>query len=130
MQHPDYFQNIKDFHEKFDLMYTGSPRELTLREAEFRFQFICEELNEYGTAVTKRDLESQLDALVDLVYVAMGTAYMHGFPFDEAWRRVHAANMKKVRVTQVEQSTRGSTLDVVKPPGWEKPSLLDLVRAM
>lgn len=52
-----------------------------------------------------------------------------GFNFREAWRRVHEANMGKVRARRAQDSTRGSVFDVVKPPGWVAPDLSDLVRA-
>jgi predicted HAD superfamily Cof-like phosphohydrolase len=121
-----FFQDVKDFHEKFGLEYCGRPRHLPVDTMEFRLKFLGEELQEYALSVT---LEDQLDALVDLVYVALGTAYLHGFDFDEAWCRVHAANMKKVRAApDGSDSKRGSSHDVVKPPGWQPPDLSDLVQ--
>lgn len=72
-------------------------------------------------------LEGMLDGLVDLVYVALGTAQLHGFNFSEAWNRVHEANMTKVRVQRPNESKRNSIFDVVKPPGWVAPSHRDLV---
>jgi predicted HAD superfamily Cof-like phosphohydrolase len=72
-------------------------------------------------------LEESLDGLVDLVYVAIGTAYMHGFDFQSAWDRVHEANMKKIRAPSAEASKRKSSFDVVKPEGWEPPTHTDLV---
>ena len=65
-----------------------------------------------------------LDALVDLVYVALGTAYLHGFgpqKFNEAWRRVHEKNMEKIRAPSADHSKRGSAFDVIKPAGWTPP---------
>jgi predicted HAD superfamily Cof-like phosphohydrolase len=118
------FNDIKEFHEKFGLDYQGPPRQLDLELRVFRKDFMKEELTEYCQS---DDLHGQLDALVDLVYVALGTAYMQGFDFNEAWRRVHEANMKKVRADRADQSKRGSTFDVVKPPGWTAPDLRDLV---
>ena len=119
--------DIAAFHEKFGLAYTGGPRELPASLAFFRAQFLVEELNEYTEGLKSGDLEQQLDALVDLVYVAIGTAYLQGFDFDEAWRRVHAANMAKIRTMRAADSKRGSTWDVVKPEGWQPPDLSDLV---
>jgi predicted HAD superfamily Cof-like phosphohydrolase len=86
-----------------------------------------EELDEYSSARSDSNLAGQLDALVDILYVAIGTAYQHGFDLAEAWRRVHEANMQKVRVQKFQDSTRGSLFDVVKPPGWVPPNLEDLV---
>lgn len=144
----NFFDDIRDFHQKFELDYDGPPRALSADTALFRIIFMAEELGEYvsedkvyircvlktiqelsADATSNQEippLDKQLDALVDLVYVALGTAYLHGFDFTEAWRRVHAANMRKVRATSAEQSARGSTQDVVKPPGWTAPDLSDL----
>jgi predicted HAD superfamily Cof-like phosphohydrolase len=133
------FDDIIQFHEKFALTYDGPPRALPDDLLSFRYQFMHEELSEYDSASAvdviqeegvgpAADLAKQLDALVDLVYVALGTAYLHGFDFDEAWRRVHEANMKKVRAApDGSNSARKSSHDVVKPPGWTPPDLSDLV---
>lgn len=120
-------RDISDFHVKFGNDYSGKPRNLPDDLLNFRVRFLEEELTEYKHAAISEDLEGQLDALVDLVYVAIGTAYLQGFNFQEAWKRVHAANMRKVRATDAAQSKRGHSSDVVKPVGWEAPDLSDLV---
>ena len=122
-------EDIKAFHEKYGLAYDGPPRQLVGDYHDFRQGFMQEELDEYQAAHEAGDLAGQLDALVDLVYVALGTAYLQGFPFGEAWKRVQAANMAKIRVERASDSKRGSTYDVVKPPGWEAPDHSDLVRS-
>jgi predicted HAD superfamily Cof-like phosphohydrolase len=113
------WQDIKAFHEKFGLAYDGPPRDLPKDLASFRLGFIFEELDELIIAENKAD---QLDALVDLVYVVMGTAYLQGFDFKEAWDRVHKANMAKIRGA----SKRSEGYDVIKPEGWTAPDLRDL----
>lgn len=143
----DPVKDIREFHEKFMLNYDGRPAPLEPELLEFRARFMQEELDEYNIAGSKLQLllhnreawgeidnaeiahllELQLDALVDLVYVVLGTSYLHGFDFKEAWRRVHDANMQKVRAERASDSKRGSTYDVVKPDGWEPPSHTDLV---
>jgi predicted HAD superfamily Cof-like phosphohydrolase len=130
-----FWCDIVDFHHKFRLVYDGPPRPLPEELGEFRAKFLQEELDEYnfhrekintdGDSLEHR--EGLLDALVDLVYVALGTAYLHGFNFAEAWRRVQRANMAKVRAERADQSKRGSTFDVVKPEGWKAPDHRDLV---
>lgn len=119
--------DIREFHEKFDLAYNGEPRTLDRELFKFRHGFMEEELDEYRVGYEEDNREKQLDAIVDLVYVAIGTAYIQGFPFAKAWQRVHKANMAKVRATDASQSKRGSTSDVVKPEGWTAPDLSDLV---
>lgn len=134
----------------------AGPQELDDELALFRIGFMVEELAEYaahsgfaGIARTLnelheliksksqwlcrrneggRDLEMQFDSLIDLVYVALGTAYHHGVDFDEGWRRVHAANMRKVLAKTAEDSKRGYRFDVVKPKSWRPPDLSDLVK--
>lgn len=144
----DPVRDMVDFHQLFDLGYDGVPRALPDDLADFRYKFLGEELREYRLAqeaaydeTTRapqtRDvanytfhLDKALDGLVDLVYVALGTSYLHGFNFKEAWRRVHQANMKKVRRIRddgAQDSGRAPTYDVVKPTGWKAPSHVDLV---
>lgn len=143
----DFMGDIEEFHRKFGLEYEGKARMLPTDLFEFRKGFSEEEHREYcleqtvlediaGTNPAYRDmvrfiqaLENQLDALVDKVYVDLGTAYMQfgAERFNEAWRRVHAANMAKVRAERAEDSKRGSTFDVVKPSGWKAPDHQDLV---
>lgn len=142
----DFLQDIRDFHKKFGLEYNGPPRALSGELAAFRRRFMEEELREWvdhifasnleltltdvpDPEVYRHHLEQTLDALVDLMYVLLGTAHLQGFDdiFEEAWRRVHAANMNKVRATSAADSKRGSTLDVVKPEGWEPPTHTDLL---
>lgn len=140
---PDIIADIEEFHHRFELTYDGPPRTLTGELGDFREGFMQEEHTEYcqnrEAALQEIDefevdkanytyhLEQQLDALVDLVYVAVGTGYLQGFNFAEAWRRVHRANMNKVRAASADDSKRGTTFDVVKPEGWEPPSHTDLV---
>lgn len=111
--------DLEEFHHKFGLYYSGKPRELPSDLAEFRAKFMFEELYEYCTA---KNNEDRLDALVDLCYVAIGTAQMHGFDFHKAWKIVHKANMAKIR-----KPSGRSEYDIVKPEGWTAPDLSSLV---
>jgi predicted HAD superfamily Cof-like phosphohydrolase len=119
--------DVKAFHEKFQVPVRIEPQALETTESEFRVKFMREELEEYELAVETGDLEKQFDALLDLVYVAYGTALMHGFPWAEGWSRVQAANMAKISAKDAGITGR-HPLDVVKPVGWTPPDLSDLVR--
>ena len=134
------FRDIGRFHEKFELKPTDDPgHRLPDDVIKFRIKFMREELQEYEEAVSYSptfdvingnfDAELAFDALIDLVYVALGTAYLHRFPFNEGWDRVQAANMKKVRASGDDDplSKRKHSKDVVKPPGWVPPVLIDLL---
>lgn len=133
----------------------AGPQELDDELALFRIGFMIEEVAEYAqssgfTNISRslnelhdnikrksrwlnrrneggRDLEIQFDSIIDLIYVALGTAFHHGVDFNEGWRRVHAANMRKVLAKSPEDSKRGYRFDVVKPKNWSPPDLSDLV---
>lgn len=112
------FQQVAAFHQKYELH--PDPNNPEFQKA--RIAHMTEELTEYVKAVKNEDREGQLDALVDLVYVALGTAYIDKFKFDEAFTEVHNANMKKIR-----QPSARSEWDVVKPEGWQPPKLKEFI---
>lgn len=117
------FEDICDFHIRFGLEHNGIPKMLDEETARFRAKFMYEELEEFVDSYHKKDLAGMADALIDLTYVAMGTAYMMGLPWQDLWDEVQRANMSKVRATDASQSKRGSSLDVVKPEGWQAPNI-------
>lgn len=121
------FDDIIAFHQKFHLIHEGQVRRLPKKMQNFRVKFLREELKEYEEAVANGDLELMFDSLVDIVYVALGTAYLHGFPFEQGWKEVHKANMLKVRAKTVGESSRHSTHDVVKPEDWIPPNLKQFI---
>lgn len=121
------FKDVAEFQKKFGHEYDGPPRELTYEEYSFKCDHLEEELVEFKEGWITSDLAAMLDALIDLIYVALGIAYIQGFPFEEGWKRVHEANMKKVRASSAEESKRGSQLDIAKPEGWEPPQLQEIL---
>lgn len=125
----NHLQDVIDFHNKFGINPTYfADHTMPVDLREFRIKFMQEELDEYKEAVENGDMEKAMDALIDLEYVLLGTAYMHQFKHNEGWDRVHSANMKKVRARRDgSDSVRGSAWDVVKPEGWVAPDLSDLL---
>lgn len=119
---------VYEFHQAFDLPL--GLEDLLINEGaitdayRFRKSFLEEELMEFTEAVCDDDRVKALDALIDLVYVAMGTALFMGVSpsqWAEAFEAVHRANMTKMRVARPADSKRGSGFDVVKPPGFIPP---------
>lgn len=117
------------FHMKFDLPVGGT--NLLFNESgetseafRFRVEFLKEELQEFVDAAHVGDRVKALDALVDLVYVALGTSLfmgVHAHQWDEAFDVVHQANMTKIRTPRPADSKRGSGFDVIKPEGFVPP---------
>jgi predicted HAD superfamily Cof-like phosphohydrolase len=121
-----YDTDADAFLDKFN-MRVGA--DITAQQLETRVQHLREELTELETAIRNNDAAEQLDALVDLTYIAIGTARMQNWDFAEAWRRVHTANMQKIRAERAADSKRGTTFDVVKPADWQAADISDLVEA-
>jgi len=124
----DLFEMVAAFHQKFGLEPTSQP-DFPVRDIwVLKNAHLQEELDEIRAAAINGNLEEYFDGLIDLVYVALGAAYLSGLPFNEGFKRVHEANMKKVRALRTEDSKRGSTYDIVKPAGFVAPTLKDLIR--
>ncbi len=138
----DPSRDVRRFHQKFALLVSLSPTHLTKRKLKERIECLREELGEFieacglellykenGVALEEsgraQDLAGQADALVDLVYFALGTAVMMGLPWQELWDDVQRANMAKERGV----SHRGHKVDCIKPPGWQPPLTEDILKA-
>ena len=86
-------KDIDNFHKKYGFEKNekvGIPDDNEL--VNFRTSFLMEELAEYTQAITKKDAAGALDALVDIVYIALGTAWLFNLPFEKAWNEVQRAN--------------------------------------
>ena len=120
-------KDIDQFHKKFKFEKNdkvGIPENNEL--VNFRTSFLIEELAEYTQAITKGDSAAALDALVDIVYIALGPAWLFNLPFEKAWNEVQKANMSKVR-TKSKSKKRGTSFDVVKPKGWQAPDIEQII---
>jgi predicted HAD superfamily Cof-like phosphohydrolase len=124
------YQDVVDFHNKFGLKYDGKPNPLDTSTQSYRVHFLEEELSEFTSSANLDDVVGMADALVDIVYVAMGTAYMMGLPWQQLWDEVQRSNMDKVRASDASQSKRKNSLDVVKPQGCVGPDLKSIIESV
>lgn len=153
----DESQDVLAFQKKFGHMFTtgqgqpldehptlSRPRHMTKRKLMERARFLQEELDEFikgcGCVAgpgdnrfeedeTLQDLAAQADALVDLVYVAKGTANLLGLPWPELWADVHRANMAKVPGKKVRAGVE-CMRDALKPEGWDPPHTDDILASV
>lgn len=123
------FVDVMLFHIKYDHSTPVGPNDNFDDQAlmGFREKFLAEELDEFREGLEEHDMAKVADALVDLVYVAMGTAYLLGLPWQHLWNAVQRANMEKVRATSASQSKRDSASDVIKPEGWQPPNIAGIL---
>ena len=120
------FSDVRMFHEKM-----GIKPELPLAKGAmaFRLTLINEEHKELIKAIAEGDLAGELDACIDLIYVLAGTIAVRGWDGEEAWRRVHAANMTKMPAPEPTiRAAKTGQIDVIKPTNWIAPDLTDLVK--
>ena len=106
----NFLQDIAEFHKKFNYHQSNNAVVSNDELMRFRINFIQEELDELKDAVIRNNSADALDALVDLTYIILGTAWLYNLPFAAAW---------KVR----GKSDRSETYDCVKPNGWQAPDI-------
>lgn len=128
------YTDVGEFHKKFGLRHGHlgdvGPVPIDPELMQFRINFLKEELDEFIDGANSMDHGMMADALVDLVYVAIGTAHMFGYPWTQLWGDVQRANMAKERATEATQSTRGTAYDVIKPEGWRGPDTDEILRSV
>jgi predicted HAD superfamily Cof-like phosphohydrolase len=115
------FEDVKEFHTEFKIPAVKPPFQLNYKALSFRIKFLWEEMEELETAIDEQNICDQIDALIDLIYVAAGTLDLMGVDGQRHFSLVHRANMKKVRAQKAGDSKRMSSFDVIKPKGWLAP---------
>jgi predicted HAD superfamily Cof-like phosphohydrolase len=111
---PDYLGDVRAFHEDMKLPIAPRPK-LDFDVAAGRCAHLEEEVTELRAAISTDDLPAIADAVVDIVYLALGVAINLGIPFDAVWQEVQRANMKKTPGTEKH--------GVSKPDGWKAPDV-------
>lgn len=88
---------------------------------------IKEEVSELHEAISIEDRVEQLDALLDIIVVAVGAIHSLGVYEHNAWREVSNTNDAKVDPTtgKVRKREDGK---VLKPDGWSPPNLEQFVK--
>jgi len=119
-------KDIKDLNTKFKIneFINQTDTETLDRYLDFRIDFIEEELRELAESTTADDC---VDALIDIIVVALGTLTSMNVDVQKAWDEVHKANMsKQIGINKTRQNEFGLP-DLVKPKGWIVPDHSDNV---
>ena len=104
-----------------------NPALLPDEEANWLKQALTEEIKEFDDAHRSGELVPTIDALVDLIYFAIGGLYRCGLNpmmIDACFEVVHDANMQKRKGQKATRPTDGSVADAVKSEVWADPAPL------
>lgn len=112
-----WYEMVREFHLAFGHKVGDHPAALSHQERVHRHGFMAEELQEFLDA---EGVELQADAVIDLIYFAIGTMVNMGVEPGKLFDIVHEANMTKLW-PDGRPRHRDEDGKVLKPPGWRDP---------
>ena len=113
------WKEVKLFHEKLNHPVSQYPKKIDVERAKKRYNWMLEEINEFMEAVEQEDLVEEADAMIDVIYFALGTLVEMGIRPDELFEIVQHANMSKLwEDGKPHYADDGKT---IKPITWEDP---------
>jgi hypothetical protein len=121
-----WVNDIQNMHQKFGVNEwfekNKHNKDLMKTYLNFRLSMCEEELMETQTALKNGDAEEIVDGLIDLCVFAIGTLEVFNIDADEAWDKVHAANMAKEPGVKKGRPNPFGLPDLLKPEGWTAPT--------
>ena len=94
----EQIEKVGEFAEAFRIKEAPFPSELNFEDCNLRYNLMKEENEEYLEASLTGDLVGIADALVDQMYILLGTIRKHGLEevFIPMFNEVHRSNMSKL----------------------------------
>ncbi|MFI3248693.1 MAG: HAD family hydrolase [Rikenellaceae bacterium] len=112
------WNGVREFHEKFGHPCPDAPVMIDTKRALSRGKWMNEEVAEFLVA---KDIYEQADAMIDVIYFALGTMVEMGLEADELFDIVQSANMAKL-FPDGKPHYNPKDGKVIKPEGWEDPA--------
>ncbi|MEV8030953.1 MazG nucleotide pyrophosphohydrolase domain-containing protein [Streptomyces sp. NPDC002742] len=124
---------VREFHLAFGLEVRGTPAEVSPELAAHRGELLAEEAAEVAEVSVAGPLDRLAHELADVVYVAYGTALVHGIDLDAVIAEIHRANMTKLgpdggvtrradgKVLKGEHYRAPDVSEVLRRQGWSAP---------
>ena len=114
---------VYDFNEQIIQMPNDLPMQSLTPELKKWFErAVSEEMEEFHQAWSDDDVVKQVDAILDLIYFAVGRLQQMGLSRNQVlacfWA-VHTANMTKKRGAQAKRDNVEA--DAIKPESWVSP---------
>lgn len=111
------YELVEEFHSSFGVPICKKPTLLSSERVQCRSRWLIEEVHELTCATTTVE---QVDAVIDVLYLALGALVEMGVRPDVPFKIVHESNMAKVDETgSARLSPDGK---VCKPNNWQSPS--------
>ena len=107
---------VREFHIKFGHPVSDFPVKMDADRALKRYHWLLEEVNEF---IEAEEIVEQADAMIDVIYFALGTLVEMGIKPDALFEIVQAANMAKLWPDgKPHYNQEGKT---IKPSTWVDP---------
>ncbi|RYD61963.1 MAG: hypothetical protein EOP83_15795 [Verrucomicrobiaceae bacterium] len=119
------FEKLWEFHTAFGQVRTTTPGLPSADVRKLRRNLLREEWNEYMDGEENHDLVEIADALIDIIYIALGTGVSYGLPMDELFEEVHRSNMSKLG--EDGKPVYREDGKVMKGPNYSRPDLASIV---
>ncbi|MFJ5612899.1 MazG nucleotide pyrophosphohydrolase domain-containing protein [Streptomyces sp. NPDC093221] len=117
---------VRAFHRAFGLDVRDTPTEVSPALAAHRGELLAEEATEVAEVSVTGPLDHLAHELADVVYIAYGTALVHGIDLDAVIAEIHRSNMTKLGPDgQVSRRADGK---VLKGEHYEAPDVSAVLR--
>lgn len=111
------WNDVREFQIAFGHPVADKPCCISEERAAKRYKWMKEEIDEFLDAGD--DIVEQADAMIDVMYFALGTLVEMGIKPDRLFEIVHNANMSKLwKDGRPHYNSDGKT---IKPDTWEDP---------
>lgn len=117
---------VREFHLAFGLAARSTPTEVSRDLAAHRGELLAEEAAEVAEVSVTGPLDRLAHELADVVYVAYGTALVHGIDLDAVLAEIHRSNMTKLGPDG--QISRRADGKVLKGEHYEAPDVSAVLR--
>ncbi|MFI6622013.1 MazG nucleotide pyrophosphohydrolase domain-containing protein [Streptomyces sp. NPDC050528] len=117
---------VREFHLAFGLDARSTPTEVAPDLAAHRGELLAEEAAEVAEVSVTGPLDKLAHELADVVYVAYGTALVHGVDLDAVIAEIHRSNMTKVGPNG--EISRRADGKVLKGEHYEVPDVSGVLR--
>ncbi|MEK4910587.1 HAD family hydrolase [Niallia sp. FSL M8-0099] len=114
------YEMVREFQSKMGQPVADKPTVMNRSRQKDRYAYMSEELTEF---MESSEVVDQADAMIDLIYLAIGTMVELGVKPEKLFEIVHEANMSKIW-PDGKPHTDPETGKIIKPPTFVRPEPL------